>query len=352
MTTVAPAPVDAPAPRPDDRTGSRWREAFAPRLVIRKLIGAVVSLLAVMLTSFFLFRIIPGDPVRTMTRGRPMSAGQIVALRHELGLDQPLITQFFTYVGQTLRGDLGTSFEFHTSVVSLIGSHLWPTVYLVGTATVLAALLGLWVGTRSAWRPGSLSDQVNTGIGLALFSLPSFWLGIILIVVFGVGLGPIPGMFPAGGMNTPGVTGFFPVMFDELHHLVLPAVTLIAVVYAQYLLIMRAALLDEMGSDYLTTARAKGLRDSLVRRRHAVPNALLPTITLIFIQLGQVVSGSVLVETVFSWPGLGSLFYGALEFPDFPLLQGLFLFFSAAVIVMNLLADLLYPLLDPRVRAS
>lgn len=351
MTSVAPVPVDASAPRPDSRRGSRWREAFAPRLVVRKVLGAVVSLLAVMLTGFFIFRIIPGDPVRTMTRGRPVSPAQTATLRHELGLDRPLVTQFLTYVGQTLRGDLGRSFQYHASVVSLIASHLWPTVFLVGTATVLAALLGLWVGSHTAWRPGSLSDQLNTGIGLALFSLPTFWLGIILIVVFGVGIGPIPGVFPAGGMNTPGVHGLVPVTLDELHHVVLPAITLIAVVYASYMLVMRAALLDEMGSDYLTTARAKGLRDALVRRRHAVPNALLPTMTLIFIQLGQVVSGSVLTEYVFSWPGLGSLFYGALQFPDFPLLQGLFMFFSASVIVMNLLADLLYPVFDPRVRA-
>ena len=132
--------------------------------------------------------------------------------------------------------------------------------------------------------------------------------------------------------------------------MVLPVVTLVAVVYAQYLLVMRSSLLDEMGSDYLVTARAKGLRDAVVRRRHAVPNALLPTVTLIFIDLGGIVAGTILVETVFSWPGLGNMFYEALRVPDLPLVQGMFIFFSAAVIVMNLLADLVYPLLDPRVR--
>jgi peptide/nickel transport system permease protein len=142
------------------------------------------------------------------------------------------------------------------------------------------------------------------------------------------------------------------VVADRLAHLVLPCLTLVAVLYAQYLLIMRSSLLDEMGEDYLTTARAKGLRDTEVLRRHAVPNALLPTVTLVFLQLGTVVSGAVLVEAVFSWPGLGSLFYQALTVPDLPLLQGLFLFFSASVIVMNLLAELLYPLLDPRVRTG
>jgi peptide/nickel transport system permease protein len=150
-------------------------------------------------------------------------------------------------------------------------------------------------------------------------------------------------------MTSTGVHGALPVLLDALHHLVLPCLTLVAVLYAQYLLIMRASLLDEMGSDYLVTARAKGLRDDLVRRRHAVPNALLPTVTVVLLGLGEVVSGSILVETVSSWPGLGSLFYEALTVPDMPLLEGLFMFFSSAVIVMNLAADLLYPLLDPRV---
>ncbi|HMC80375.1 MAG TPA: ABC transporter permease, partial [Acidimicrobiia bacterium] len=207
-------------------------------------------------------------------------------------------------------------------------------------------------GARTAWRRGGAADRVNTGIALTLWSVPTFWLGLILIVVFAVGVGPVLGLFPTGGISAPGVAGFLPVLADRLAHLVLPCLTLVAVLYAQYLLIMRSSLLDEMGEDYLTTARAKGLRDTEVLRRHAVPNALLPAVTLVFLQLGTVVSGAVLVEAVFSWPGLGSLFYQALTVPDLPLLQGLFLFFSGSVIVMNLLAELLYPLLDPRVRTG
>jgi len=170
--------------------------------------------------------------------------------------------------------------------------------------------------------------------------------------VLAVGVGPVPGVFPTGGMSGVGVAGVLPVLADRLRHLALPCLTLVAILYAQYLLIMRSSLLEELGEDYLTTARAKGLRDAEVRRRHAVPNALLPTVTLVFLQLGSVVSGAVLVEAIFSWPGLGSLFYQALTVPDLPLLEGLFLFFSASVIVMNLLAELAYPLLDPRVRGG
>jgi peptide/nickel transport system permease protein len=301
-------------------------------------------------TGFFIFRILPGDPVRTITRGRPVSAAQLAELRHTFALDKPVVVQFGDYLLRLAQGDLGVSFQYRAPVLRLILEHLGATVYLVGTATLLAAALGLWLGARTAWRRGGASDRVNTGIALTLWSVPTFWLGLILIVVFAVGVGPVPGLFPTGGISAPGVAGFFPVLADRLAHLVLPCLTLVAVLYAQYLLIMRSSLLDEMGEDYLTTARAKGLRDTEILRRHAVPNALLPAVTLVFLQLGTVVSGAVLVEAVFSWPGLGSLFYQALTVPDLPLLQGLFLFLSASVIVMNLLAELLYPLLDPRVR--
>ena len=315
----------------------------------RKLGGASASLLAVVFSGFFLFRLLPGDPVRGLTRDVPTSAEQMAALRHRFGLDKPLPAQFGDYLLRLLHGDLGLSYQYNRPVTDLIGSHVGPTLFLVGTATVISAVLGLRLGIRGAWRRGGLADQLNTGIALTLWSVPTFWLGLLLIVVLAVGVGPIPGLFPTGGMSSTGVHGAFPVLVDALHHLVLPCLTLVAVLYAQYLLIMRASLLDELGSDYLVTARAKGLRDDLVRRRHAVPNALLPTVTVVFLGLGEVVSGSILVETVYSWPGLGSLFYEALTVPDMPLLEGLFMFFSSAVIVANLAADLLYPLLDPRV---
>ncbi len=309
-----------------------------------------MSLGAVVFSGFFVFRILPGDPIRALTRDRPVTAEQMEDLRRQYGLDKPLISQFGDYLVRVFQGDLGDSYQYNAPVTDLIADDLWATVFLVGSATIVSAAIGLRLGITGAWYRGGLADKLNTGIALTLWSVPTFWLGLLLITVLAVGIGPIPGLFPTGGMNSAGVDGFFPTLFDQLHHLVLPCLTLVAVIYAQYLLIMRAALLDEMGSDYLVTARAKGLRDAAVRRRHAVPNALLPTVTLIFLNLGGVVSGAILVETVFSWPGLGSLFYEALTVPDAPLLEGLFIFFAAAVILMNLVADLLYPVLDPRVR--
>lgn len=342
-TTGDPALAGPSAGEPRTRTV----HAYA-RYVAGKLAGAAVSLFAVLVTSFFLFRLIPGDPVKFMTGGRQVSAEQLAAYRREFGLDLPLWEQFTDYCGKALTGDLGTSYQFRAPVVDKITEALPNTLLLTGTAFVLYTVLGVFLGTRSAWRHGRLGDRLNTGLALTLYSLPSFWLGLLLIIVFSVGMGPIPGLFPTGGMESGGEEGFAYVV-DVAHHLVLPVVTLVAVEYGQTLLVTRSALLDEMGGDYLTTARAKGLRDDLVRRRHAVPNAMLPTVTLIFVNLGRTVAGVILVETVFSWPGLGGLFYQALSVPDLPLVQGLFFVFAAAVIVMNTLADLIYPLLDPRV---
>ncbi len=329
----------------------RSATAGTARFVATKLGGAVISLLMVVVLGFFLFRVIPGDPVKTMTRDHPATLAQITQLRQRLGLDQPLTVQFVRYVGGLLHGDLGTSYLYDQPVGTLVLQRLWPTVLLVGTATVIAAALGLWLGARAGWRRGSRFDSAATGIALTLWSVPQFWLGLILLMVFGVGVGPIPGLFPVEGMTSPDTPpGFWPQALDTAHHLVLPCLTLIAVVYAQYLLIMRSSLVAETQAEYLTTARAKGLREDLVRRRHAVPNALLPTVTLIFLNLGLVVSGAVTVEAVFSWPGLGQLMFTALQVPDLPLIEGTFVTLAGAVVVMNVLAELLYRALDPRVR--
>ncbi|WP_243788834.1 ABC transporter permease [Saccharopolyspora gloriosae] len=330
------------------RSGGGW-----PGYIARKLGGGLVSVFLVAVLGFFLFRVLPGDPVRTMTRGAPVSAEQIEQLRQRFGLDQPLWKQFLDFLGALLRGDLGTSYTYSRPVAELIAERFWPTVLLVGTATVLAVVLGLWIGTRAAWRHGGGFDKASTSIALTLWSVPTFWLGLIVLMVFGVGVGPIPGLFPVGGMSSPDTPAeLIPQVLDVARHLVLPSLTMVAVIYAQYLMVMRSSLLEEMGADYLTTARAKGLREDLVRRRHAVPNALLPTVTLIFLHLGLVVGGAITVETVYSWPGLGLLTFEALRVPDLPLLQGTFIVLAGSVIVMNVVADLLYRVLDPRVRAA
>jgi peptide/nickel transport system permease protein len=318
-----------------------------------KLIGALLSLAFVLVFNFFLFRVLPGDPAKNLTRNRLVPAEQVEILRESFGLGKPLPQQFATYVRDTLRGDLGISYKFRRPVSEVIAQRIWPTVLLLGVSTMLSTVIGLWIGIRGAWRRGSVFDRVSLGSALALYAMPEFWLGILLLIAFGVGVGPFPGPFPTGGLSSPDTElASLAGILDVARHLFLPCLTLTLAYLAEYALVMRSSLLDELGEDYLVTARAKGLRDALVLRRHAVPNALLPTTTLIFLNLGFVVSGAITIETVFSWPGLGLLGYEALRTPDYPLLQGVFLLFSAAVIVANVAADLLYAYLDPRVRTG
>lgn len=319
------------------------------RYLATKLGSVVFSLLMVLFSAFFLFRLLGGDPVQNLTRGRAVSAEQKAELRRELGLDRPLYEQFLRYIKDTLTGDLGKSFEYDQPVTALIAERLWPTLLLTGSAMVLAVAFGLWIGTRAGWRRGSAFDRSQVSVALTLWSAPTFWLGMIVIMLFAATLE----LFPTGGMSSHRVApGVLNQVLDVAHHLVLPVLTMTAVIYAQYVLVMRSSILDELGNDYLVTARAKGLREDVVRRRHAVPNALLPTITLVFLHLGGVVGGAITVETVFSWPGLGYLAYEALRAPDLPVLQGTFLVFSGAVVVANTAADILYRFLDPRVRAA
>ncbi|WP_232821830.1 ABC transporter permease [Desertihabitans aurantiacus] len=311
--------------------------------------GAAISLVMVVVLGFFAFRVLPGDPAINLTRGRRVSAAEVERLREELGLNDPLPLQFVSYLGDLLRGDLGVSYVYNRSVGALILEGLGPTVLLTGSAALISIVLGLWLGQKAGWARGSVFDKSQTGLALVFWSVPTFWLGLILLLVFSGGFG----WFPSGGMVTAGTDlRGLALVLDVAHHLVLPVLTMVAVVYAQYLMVMRASVLEEMTSDYLTTARAKGLREDLVRTRHAVPNALLPTVTLIFLTIGGLVGGAVTVETVFSWPGLGYLTFQGLSAPDLPLLQGTFVVFSSIVIVMNFVAELVYRVLDPRLRSS
>jgi peptide/nickel transport system permease protein len=333
--------------------GASGARDFAHYLA-RKIAAAVVSFAVLLVVGFVIFSLMPADPVATLTRGRPTSAKQMAFLIKQLGLNQPVWERFGHFVANTLQGHLGYSWQFQAPVASLITQRLWPTLLLMGSSTIISVVLGMWLGIHSGWRPGSLLDRTSTGSAITLWSVPTFWLGIILLVVFASGFGPIPALFPAGGMSTPGTAGgLTPAhILDVARHLVLPCLTLVLVVFAQYQMIMRSSMIDEMGNPYLLTARAKGLRDAEVRQRHAVPNALLPSVTLIFLQVGTMISGAITVETVYSWPGLGYLTYQALQIPDLPLLEGTFIIFSASVIVFNLLADLVYRYLDPRVRRT
>jgi len=323
----------------------------APRVSgsVLRTVGGKVLRAFITLFNFFLFRLLPGDPIGLYTRGRNQDAEQLAELRR--ALDKPILEQFLTYVRNPFDPGIDST-RFSRPVWEMIGERVWPTLLLLGTAIVLASIIGIWIGIRAGWKPGSRFDKTSTGTTLTLYSMPEFWLGMMLLIVFSVGAFGIPGLFPVGGIVTPGVDTSTPLgWLNVLWHMVLPCTTLTLIYLADYSLVMRASLIDERKQEYLALARAKGLRDVMVRQKHAVPNALLPTITLIFLSLGFVVTGAITVETVFSWPGLGLLTYEALRGPDIPLLQATFLLFSIAVIVANLLAELLYAIIDPRVRS-
>jgi peptide/nickel transport system permease protein len=322
------------------------------RYVGRKFLQAFFTLIFVLVFNFFLFRIMPGDPVRLLTRQRgiELSVEAQESLKRDLGLDKPVPAQFVDYVGDTLRGDLGLSFIYQGQTVrEVFLRFLWPTVLLVGTATIIMLVVGIYLGIRGGWTRGSAMDTSSMGVSLLFYSMPDFWLAMMLLILFSTALG----WFPSGGFSSPNanLTGVANIV-DIANHMVLPVVTLSLAYVGEYYLVMRSSMLDVLGEDYITTVRAKGVREGKVLWGHAVRNAMLPTISVIALSFGFIISGAVVVETVFSYPGLGLLTFQALDSQDFLLLQGLFLFFTIAVLVSNLVADLLYSWFDPRVREA
>lgn len=303
----------------------------------------------VLVFNFFLFRVVQTDPIGSLFRGRNVPQETLDDLRASFGLDQSLGTQFIYYVRETSQLNFGLSYQSRQPVWSEIMTSVPPTVALVGISAVLSAVIGTIGGIIAAWRRNKWQDHSITSVTMVFYSMPDFWLGMILLVLFAVVLG----WFPVGGMVDAGSneTGFAK-LFDQAHHMFLPALTLTLAYLGEYALITRSSLLEVMGEDYLIVARAKGLRDVVVRNRHAVPNALLPVVTLAAINFGFVLSGAIAVEAVYSWPGLGKATADAIRGPDLPMLQGLFLLFSASVIVFNLIADLTYAWLDPRVEGA
>lgn len=317
------------------------------RFVIGKVLGALGTLAFVLVFNFFLFRVVESNPVATLFRGRNLTDGQREELTRQFGLDGSKLEQFWRYLEQTVQLNFGRSYATNQPVVDEIWAAAPQTLALVGTATVLSMVIGLLMGISAGWRRGTNQDRVLTTTSIVTWSTPEFWLGMIFLTFFAVRLG----LFPTGGISDPSAADSgFGKLLDQAWHMVLPALTLTIAYLGEYALIMRSSVIDVSREDYLTLARAKGLRDSQVRDRHAVRNALLPSTALIAISFGFVLSGAITVETVYSWPGLGLLTFESLRGPDLPMLQGLFLLFSLAVIVFNLAADLLYPYLDPRVR--
>jgi len=317
--------------------------------LVRKLAQAIATIIAIILLLFVMFRMMPGSPDRA-TRNPHMTQAMQEAARARWGLDKPLFPdQLVAYVESTVSGDLGSSIKYRGQpVTEVIAGAAGPTVLLIGLGEVIAIVVGLSLGAVSGWRRGGFVDRFGNGASLVVYSMPYFVIGMPLIIVFAAGLG----WFPTSGMTTPGGgTSALDRLLDVGGHLVLPLTAVSLGLVGAYSILMRAAIIETRAEDYITTARAKGLTDWRILRSHAFPNALLPMVTLIAINLGYVIAGAITLEVVFNWPGLGTLTVAALDARDYPLLQGIFLLVSLSVVVFNLLADLLYGALDPRVRS-
>ena len=312
------------------------------RYLATRLISLIPILFGTSIVAFLLIRLVPGDPAMALL-GLEADASSLAALRRQLALDQPIPVQYVTWLGHILTGDFGRSTQGGRAVFPLLLGALAPTALLAAAALVISLLIAIPAGIIAAVRRNSSADYAASFLALCGLSLPSFWLGILLILAFSIYLP----LFPASGYVSPLVN---PVA--HLHHLVLPAVTLGAALAAATMRMTRATMLEVLRADYVRTARAKGLSPRTVVWRHALRNARIPIVTLLGIQLGQLLGGVVITETVFSWPGIGKLTVDAIFARDYPVVQGAVLLTATLFVLINLMTDLIYTVLDPRVRLA
>jgi peptide/nickel transport system permease protein len=308
---------------------------------------AVILLTAVLILNFSMMHLAPGDVADTISQSMGGADKEILdQIRADYGLDRPFLIQLGSYIGNVLTFDLGYSFFYNTPVTELILQRLPATLLLVFTAQVLALIIGVMLGVISARRPNGLTSHFVTLLALFGYSAPAFWTGILLLIGFSLNVH----WFPVAGMRDVTISGGFWVHFvDVARHLVLPVITLGSIFLALYSRLCRATMLEVLGSDYIRTAKAKGLHDRDVIYKHALKNSLSPVITLAGLQFSAVISGAVLVEAVFSWPGLGTLAFQSIIARDTPTILGILFFSALVVIVGNLLTDLVLRLIDPRI---
>ena len=328
--------------------------------LLRRLVLIVPVLFGVSLIVFTIMHVIPGDPVLLMFAGTGATEEQILAMRHVLGLDRPLPVQYVNYVSRAIRGDLGQSIHFKQPVLQLILERMPATIELTLYSLAIALAIAFPIGVLSALKRYTLFDHIAmTGATLGI-SLPTFWVGILLIMLVSVNLGWLPGFGRIEyEVHLQRITGFLlidslltwniPAFKDALAHLALPAISLGTAIATFSTRLIRSSMLEVISQDYVVTARAKGLGERVVIIRHALRNALIPVVTLIGVQIGGLLSGAVVVETIFAWPGIGRLVIQAIYSRDFLLVQGVVLFFALIRVIINLLTDVLYVWIDPRI---
>lgn len=315
------------------------------KYVIRRLIEAVPTVWAIITLNFLIIHAAPGDPASILA-GETLDPMFVEAIRVRLGLDQPLYVQYKYYIFNLLQGDLGYSYSHHQPVINLILERIGATITLTLTALFVYSIVGIWLALLAARKPYSLRDNAITVLAVVGWAIPEFWLGQMLLLLFAFHLG----YFPVSGIASLREVGS--VILDRLQHLFLPALALGMRYLALTARFTRGSMLENLGQDYIVTARAKGQSERGIYYRHALPNAILPVITMVGMYLPTLLMGSVLTEVVFGWPGIGRLTYDAIYSRDYPILLGVFFISSIFVIIVNLFIDLLYGVIDPRVRVS
>jgi ABC-type dipeptide/oligopeptide/nickel transport system permease component len=312
--------------------------------VLKRVGFAIVTVFVAVTINFVLFRLAPGTAVTNLSRVPHATQQLRHALEVQFGLDKSKGAQYVIYLKQLIHGNLGISYENEQPVSTNLRIALINTLPMVTLGTIFSIILGTLTGVIAAWRRGTPTEAATVSSALGFYAMPTQWLGLMLIIIFA-------GVLPTGGMTNEFLLnpGFWQHLRDLGSHILLPSLTLGLTLYGEYTLIVRSAMLETLGEDYILTARAKGLKPWTIVRKHALRNAALPITTLVALSLGYIVAGAILIETVFSWPGIGRAVYEAVLERDYPMLQGAFLLLTIAVVLCNLIADLLYFKLDPRV---
>ena len=310
--------------------------------LLQRLMQALVLLVIVSMIGFAILHLAPGGPLSQFAAGGEMTQADLDRLAEQLGLNRPLPIQYAEWFWRMLRGDWGVSYRDHQPVLHVIGSHVGATLELMLTSTLLAMLIGAWIGILGAIRRYSLFDSLATIGAMIALSIPTFWFGLVVIYVFSVGLG----WLPSGNRYTIGDGSFL----NQVHHLIGPCIVLALVSTAVWSRYMRSSMLEVVNQDYIRTARAKGVPERQILLRHAFRNALLPMITITGLHVPTLLSGALVTETVFTWPGMGRLFLDSLGYRDYPVVMGILMVSALLVLLGNLLADILCAVADPRIR--
>jgi peptide/nickel transport system permease protein len=321
---------------------------FKLEYIAKKTGELLLTLFAIATFNFFLFRILPGNPLRLIARSGHLTGDAVARLQELFGLDKPQWMQYLIYLKNIVTGQFGISITYRRPVMDIISERMFNTVILLAAATVIVIVVGVGAGIIAAMKRGSKTDKTLVVFSMVGWSLPTFWTGLMMIILFGVFMHA----FPIAGVLTPGASyaSTWDLVADYARHLIMPTIALVVVDMAEFFLVTRSTLVDVLTEDYVLTAKGKGLSSNMMLWRHALPNAMLPIITTMALYVSLVIGGAIQVETVFSYPGMGKLMYDAVLRRDYPILEASFFLLASVTVIANFISDVLYTIVDPRVK--